>query len=94
MTPHTCHARGCTVTVPPRMFMCLRHWRMVPKAMQSAIWATYRPGQERTKDPSPEYLDATTAAVNAVADKERPRDSRAIRDEIRARIEARVEETP
>jgi hypothetical protein len=72
-TPHSCHARNCNTPVPPRMFMCRKHWFMVPKPMQDAIWATYRPGQERTKDPSPEYLDAATAAVNAVADMERPR---------------------
>jgi hypothetical protein len=49
------------------MFMCRRHWFMVPRAMQARIWAAYRPGQERTKDPSPEYLDAAMEAVNYVA---------------------------
>jgi hypothetical protein len=71
MSAHTCHARGCSTSVPPRMFMCRRHWFMVPRAMQARIWATYRPGQERTKDPSLEYLDAAMDAVNHVADLER-----------------------
>lgn len=31
--------------VPPEMFMCKRHWFSLPKAMQRAIWNTYRPGQ-------------------------------------------------
>jgi hypothetical protein len=52
------------------MLMCYKHWRMVPKALQQRVWATYRPGQEVTKDPSPEYLVAALAAVDAVADKE------------------------
>lgn len=71
MTAHSCHARGCNKPVPPRMLMCFHHWRMVPRDLQTAVWDTYRPGQERTKDPSPEYLAAAMAAVNAVAALER-----------------------
>lgn len=67
MSAHTCHARDCGTNVPPRLFMCARHWRMVPKAMQDAIWAAYVPGQERRMDPTPEYLDAAMAAVEEVA---------------------------
>lgn len=68
---HTCHALGCEKPVPPKMLMCLKHWRMVPRLMQSRIWATYRPGQEIDKNPSGEYLDAQSAAVRAVAARER-----------------------
>jgi hypothetical protein len=71
MAAHTCHAEGCEAVVAPRFLMCPRHWRMVPKALQHAVWEHYRRGQERTKDPSPEYLDAAMAVVNAVAEKER-----------------------
>lgn len=67
---HVCHARNCKVAVPPRMLMCKPHWYMVPKELRDRVWATYRPGQEVTKDPSREYLDASMAAINAVADKE------------------------
>lgn len=70
MTAHTCHAYGCEIPVPPRMLMCRRHWAMVPRQMQSAIWTTYRRGQERDKMPSPGYLEAARAAVNAVRDLE------------------------
>jgi hypothetical protein len=45
------------------MFMCREDWRLLPKAMQQRIWATYRPGQETTKDPSPAYLAAARAAI-------------------------------
>ena len=70
---HICHAKGCRIVVPPSKFMCLRHWRMVPKKLQDAIWAAYVPGQENRKDPTPEYLEAASAAIAAVAAKEEAR---------------------
>ena len=60
---HTCHATGCSTAVPPKMFMCRSHWFALPKALRDAIWRTYRPGQEITKTPSPEYLEAARAAI-------------------------------
>lgn len=67
---HVCHAEGCEVAVPPRMLMCLTHWRMVPRELQRRVWATYVEGQEIRKDPTPEYMEAQRAAVEAVAIKE------------------------
>lgn len=67
---HVCHAENCNVPVPPKMMMCRKHWFMVPKPLRDAVWAEYRPGQEITKDPSVEYIDAAFAAVQAVADRE------------------------
>lgn len=64
---HVCHAEGCNKPVRPRLLMCLMHWTMVPKALQKRVWATYVPGQEITKRPSPEYREAQRAAVEAVA---------------------------
>ncbi len=64
---HRCHALGCTVEVPPAMLMCKRHWFCVPKALRREVWRLYRKGQEETKDPSPEYLEAARAAIAAVA---------------------------
>lgn len=43
---------------------------MVPRDLQTAVWAYYRPGQEVRKDPTPEYLSAAQAAIDAVAAKE------------------------
>ena len=71
MNDHTCHAYGCETRTAPRMFMCRPHWRMVPEHLRRAIWATYRPGQERDKSPSWEYLEAALEACNAVAELER-----------------------
>lgn len=73
---HRCYARGCRTPVPPRLLMCGPHWRLVPPPLQAAVWATYRPGQEITKDPSRAYLDAAEAAIRAVAEREGARGRR------------------
>lgn len=67
---HVCHATGCEVEVPPRIFMCRRHWYLVPKPMRDAIWNSYVPGQEVKKNPTRAYLDAASAAIRAVEKKE------------------------
>lgn len=71
MSAHTCHADNCGVVVPRRMFMCKRHWYMLPKAMRDDVWALYVPGQERDWGKvTPEYLDHTMACIAFVAEKE------------------------
>ena len=54
---HTCHHPGCTEKVPPKLWGCRKHWFRLPKRLRDKIWATYVPGQEIRKDPSPEYLE-------------------------------------
>lgn len=70
MSAHHCHATDCIKEVPPKMLMCGRHWKMVPRRLQDEVWATYVPGQERRKDPTNAYLIAARDAINAVATKE------------------------
>ena len=65
--PHTCHARGCDRAVPPELLMCGRHWRMVPRILQRAVWAAYRPGQCDDKRPSEAWHLAADAAIGSVA---------------------------
>ncbi len=67
---HRCHAEDCKVEVPPKMLMCLRHWRMVPRALQNAIWEHYRAGQEVDKRPTKEYMIVQKCAVLYVGIKE------------------------
>jgi hypothetical protein len=67
---HQCHARNCDTAVPPRMFMCRRHWYMLPKAKRDAVWATYRPGQEIDKCPSDIYMAVTRECIEYVAQRE------------------------
>lgn len=64
---HLCHALGCERPVAPAHLMCAPHWRLVPAALQREIWHTYRPGQERDKHPSREYVQAQKRAIDAVA---------------------------
>ncbi len=70
MAEHHCHAVGCTVAVPPKMHMCLTHWRMVPKLVQDLIWRHYRPGQEIDKQPSADYIATAFVSISCVAMKE------------------------
>lgn len=64
---HCCQARGCMRTIPTKLLMCSRHWRMVPQKIQNDVWRTYRPGQEEDLVLSEEYQQAYNAAVGAVA---------------------------
>jgi len=56
MIKHYCHWPGCPTEVPPKLWGCKTHWFKLPKYLRARIWATYRPGQEIDKNPSPEYL--------------------------------------
>lgn len=71
--PHHCHATGCRVAVRPQLLMCIRHWRLVPPDLQRAVWRHYRPGQCDDKRPSPDWLSAARAAIDAVAALESPK---------------------
>lgn len=70
MSVHVCHASGCDVPVQPRMLMCGKHWFMVPKVDRDLVWALYVPGQERRKDPSPEYVAEVQRMIDELAEKE------------------------
>lgn len=80
---HTCHARGCSVAVKPELLMCLKHWRKVPRKIQRAVWAHYRPGQCDDMSPSKAWHSAADAAIGFVAslDKQpvRPQEIEALR---------------
>lgn len=68
---HTCHAHECDKIVPPKMLMCLKHWRMLPSQFQGDIWRHYVPGQEIRKDPTNEYIKAQQRAVAVVLMREK-----------------------
>lgn len=71
---HVCHAEACRLPVPPRMFMCRRHWFALPVEYRDAVWSHYVEGQERRKDPTPGYLAVTRAAIEWTARAEGRRD--------------------
>lgn len=54
---HHCHWPNCPQTVAPRLWGCKTHWYRLPQNLRDEIWRYYRPGQEVTKRPMPEYLE-------------------------------------
>lgn len=70
MAKHLCHAKRCSTPTQPKMFMCRRHWFMLPKIKRDKLWAVYVPGQEVRKDPTPEYLEVARELIEFVAAKE------------------------
>ena len=67
---HTCHAEGCERHVPPRLFMCSKHWHTLTRELQRAVWREYRDGQEVTMTPSEQYLVVTRQCIEYVAVRE------------------------
>lgn len=67
---HTCHAAGCNKHVPPEMFMCRRHWFLLPKPMRDDIWGAYRQGQCDDWGISHDYAEAARVAIKYLAEKE------------------------
>ena len=57
---HRCHARGCEVELPRSLFMCQRHWEMLPEALQIDVWVAYPLIGDR---PGPRYMRATNLAI-------------------------------
>lgn len=58
---HTCHWPGCSRAVPPAMWGCREHWYRLPQHLRNQIWRTFRPGQEISKSPNREYIEAARA---------------------------------
>ena len=64
---HHCHATNCKIPVIPEMFMCRKHWYMIPPKMRKQIWTTYRPGQCDDMNPSAEYCLIAKRCVQYIA---------------------------
>jgi hypothetical protein len=39
---HACPVRDCAAKVRLEVFMCARHWRLVPRPLQAAVYESYR----------------------------------------------------
>lgn len=68
---HFCYWPGCQTPTSPKMWGCKVHWFTLPHHLRSRIWATYRPGQEITKTPSKEYIEAANAVQEWIKEYER-----------------------
>lgn len=66
---HHCHWPGCERKVPPAFWGCRKHWAMLPRHLQARIWATYKSGQEVTKTPSRDYVEAAKAVQEWIANR-------------------------
>ena len=64
---HACAISGCEKPVKGGQLMCWPHWRRVPRALNHAVFDTYR---NLRKDPKA-YRQARDAAIAAVEEKER-----------------------
>lgn len=51
------------------MWGCKEHWFKLPRVLRDAVWKAYRPGQEVTKTPSPEYLAVAALVQGWIAGK-------------------------
>lgn len=68
---HTCHAKNCNTKCKPEFLMCGRHWRMVSRKTQLAVYRHYQNGQcNLSVLPSPEWHAAADVAIAQVASKE------------------------
>lgn len=78
---HRCHAHFCMAHCEPERLMCMRHWRMVPPALQQDVWKHYREGQCEDMRPSSDWHKAADKAIRFVYDLEQeiysPKDGRA-----------------
>lgn len=68
---HTCHAKNCKTNCKPEYLMCPRHWRMVSRSTQNAVYRYYQPGQcDLDPIPSEKWHAAADVAIAEVARKE------------------------
>lgn len=65
LSRHQCPIGGCTQLLPNAKLMCLDHWRMVPKALQDAVYAAYDHGYGLGTERLYAAQDAAIQAVEA-----------------------------
>jgi hypothetical protein len=58
---HKCAADGCKREISIALLMCPRHWKLVPKRIQSLIWRTVN-SSDRNR-----YFSHVTDAIRAVS---------------------------
>lgn len=66
MSLHRCRAWACEERVTAKYLMCYRHWRKVPKNLQSAVYAAYNT-RNLGREQMATYVRTVRAATRAVA---------------------------
>jgi hypothetical protein len=64
---HHCHWPNCERHVQPAAWGCNEHWWRLPNTIRLRIWRAFRPGQEKSKTPSAEYIAAAREAQDWIA---------------------------
>jgi len=62
-----CPVKGCTRNAKTNQLMCWPHWRRVPKALNHAVFDTFR----NLRNDVNAYRQARDAAIAAVEEKEK-----------------------
>jgi hypothetical protein len=68
---HRCHALRCSTQCPSAHLMCGAHWAMVPKDLQTEVYATVRMRGSRVDASWAPWWRAQAKAILFVAKKER-----------------------
>jgi hypothetical protein len=64
-----CPIKGCTAHAKPNQLMCWPHWRRVPKALNHAVFDTFRAWESaRRRDPGGRIMSEVTAAYRQARD--------------------------
>ena len=67
-----CRAPGCARVLQPHLFMCGKHWRMVPVGIKRRIWRNYSVSKAKSKNPPAEWEALIEEAVAAIDSAESP----------------------
>lgn len=65
---HRCPVDSCTANVPRGVYMCARHWRMVPSPLKAAVYASF----QATGDISDNHREAVRVVNAAEAGRAMP----------------------
>lgn len=69
---HTCHLPGCLSACPPRHLFCASHWAMVPRSIQTRVYATVKKRGKHVDASWAPWWRAQAEATAAVLRKTRP----------------------
>lgn len=78
METHPCEAVGCQEPVARDRFMCIRHWRMVPKPLRDEVWGLFVAYERALRQKMPKAAlsrarllrEVQARAIEAVREKE------------------------
>ena len=70
VTVHKCAATSCTRRIGTSYLMCFDHWKLLPKHLQTEIYAQYHSGLRKGDHPNDAYVTAVQQAIHCVEEAE------------------------